>query len=207
MGLGAGIVQRTLDGGLLRTPDGSYEPGAGINHNDPLLPIAVESGRAATFHTGIFYRSERIDLGIGIRNATAPEIALPSLNQLLDRIISVQVGLNFPMGRNLLFQPRIIVRSDARQTQTDLVAMLRIQNSFSAGISFRGYSKDTGDAVVIMAGIPINDHLSMFYAYDVTVSGLRFASNGAHEIVLRYNLQKAIGKGRLPGIIYNPRTL
>lgn len=207
LGLGAGVVQRTLDGAQLRTPDGSYEPGAGIDHNDPLLPIAVESGNTPSFHTGIFFQSERINLGIGIRHLTAPNISMPSRNQSIERLISLQMGMNFPVGRTMNLQPHLLLRSDGRQIQTDIAATVQIQERFFTGISFRGYSTETGDAIAFMAGLPINDYLSMAYAYDITVSGLRQVSNGSHEIVLQYNLQKAIGRGRPPRIIYNPRTL
>jgi type IX secretion system PorP/SprF family membrane protein len=207
LGLGAGMVQRTLDGGQLRTPEGTYEPGAGINHNDPLLPFAIESGVSPAFHAGLFYRSNHFEFGLGLRNAIAPEIILPSLTQSLDRIFSFHLGGNISLGENLLFQPRLVVQSDGRQTQTNLVSVLEIQQRFLAGVSLRGYSNNTGDALIILAGIPLSDYLSIVYAYDITLSDLRLASNGSHEIMVRYNLQKPMGKGKLPRIIYNPRTL
>ncbi len=207
LGLGGGILQRTLDGAQIRTPDGNYEPGSGLNHNDPLLPVGLESGVAPAFHAGVFFRSERIDVGVGVRHLTENKVDLPSLHYQLERAIFLQLGFHIDLGRSLTFHPALLARTDMVQTQMDVAAVFRIQDNYFGGLSFRGYSNETGDAVIGMAGIKLNENLSLAYAYDMTISSLRQVNNGSHEIVLQYNLNKPIGTGRPPRIIYNPRTL
>lgn len=207
LGIGGGIVQRTLDGSLIRTPGGVYEPGSTPNHNDPLLPIGVESGIAPTFHAGVFFQSERIEAGLGVRHLNEGMVDLPSLRFQLDRNIFFQFGVNFELGSNLTVHPALLVRTDMVQTQTDIAAVFRIQENIFVGASFRGYSAETGDAVAGLAGFKLSENLTLAYAYDMTISGLQRVNNGSHEIVLYYNLNRPIGVGRLPRIIYNPRTL
>ncbi|HRJ14867.1 MAG TPA: type IX secretion system membrane protein PorP/SprF [Saprospiraceae bacterium] len=207
IGLGAGITQRSLDGSLIRTPDGVYEPGSGPNHNDPLLPVGLESGMTPTFHAGVYFQSERFEAGLGLRHLTRPEVELPSFNFQLERSFFLQLGGHFDLGDKLSVHPALLVRSDMVETQTDVAALFRIQQNLLAGIGFRGYSNDTGDAVIGMAGFQLSENLLLAYAYDATVSGLRNANNGSHEIMLQYNLNRPLVQARLPRIIYNPRTL
>ena len=84
---------------------------------------------------------------------------------------------------------------------------MRYNEKFLAGTSFRGYNANSIDAVAIIAGIKLGENISMAYAYDLTLSGLNAVSYGTHEIMLNYNLNKPVGKGRPPKIIYNPRSL
>lgn len=207
LGIGSGVVQRTLDGSLIRTPDGNYEPGSGLNHNDPTLPVGTESGIAPTFHAGVYYQSERIEAGVGVRHLNESRVDLPTLRFQLDRNIFFQFGVHLDLGANLSVHPALLLRTDMVQTQTDVAAVFRIQENIFVGASFRGYSTETGDAVAGLAGFKLSENLTLAYAYDMTISGLQRVNNGSHEIAIYYNLNKPIGVGRPPRIIYNPRTL
>ena len=56
-GVAGGMVQRTLDGSLLRTPDGIYTPDVpDIDHQDDILPLASESAMTTTFQARIYYQ-------------------------------------------------------------------------------------------------------------------------------------------------------
>ncbi|MCO5261006.1 MAG: type IX secretion system membrane protein PorP/SprF [Crocinitomicaceae bacterium] len=56
-----------------------------------------------------------------------------------------------------------------------------IQNIVNLGVGFR-----TQDAVIFMAGFKINQQFSLNYSFDLTVSGLRKASSGTHEIGISF---------------------
>ena len=58
-----------------------------------------------------------------------------------------------------------------------------------------------------MGGFKLSEKITLAYAYDLTLSELSQVSNGSHEIMINYNLGKALGKGKPPRIIYNPRNL
>ena len=83
--------------------------------------------------------------------------------------------------------------------------MLRVRENLLGGLSLRGFTKKSKDALIIFAGFKLNEKTTVVYSYDLTLSGLNQVSRGSHELLLQYNLGKELGKGRLPSVIYNPR--
>ena len=67
MGLAAGVVQKSIDGTVLRAPDGTYSVGE-FNHNDQRIPLTKETAQAPTVNAGIYFRSPRIDIGFSANN-------------------------------------------------------------------------------------------------------------------------------------------
>ncbi|MCI5083105.1 MAG: type IX secretion system membrane protein PorP/SprF [Saprospiraceae bacterium] len=207
MGIAGGIVQKSLDGQAIRTPDGIYtEPGS-IDHQDPILPLNKESTSVSTFSAGVYYESEAFEAGFAVHNLTEPEADFSTINLSTVRHYILNVGTSFEIGRNVLLMPSALVRSDVTQTQAEVSLLARFNERFLAGTSFRGYNANSIDAVSIIAGFKLGENISMAYAYDVTLSGISAVSNGTHEIMVNYNLNKPIGKGKPPKIIYNPRSL
>lgn len=206
LGLGGGIVQRALDGAKLRTPGGIYtEPGV-INHADDLLPLGTESGSTTTFHAGVYYQSEKLDAGLAVRHLTQPSTSAGELQLTLSRAYFLHLGMHFDLGSSLSFHPSIMVQSDVVQTQGMASILFRYNDNISAGLAFRGYSSNSLDAAVVMAGVKLSEKLTLGYAFDLTLSGLGSVNDGSHEIALNYNLGKILGAGRPPRIIYNPRS-
>jgi hypothetical protein len=89
----------------------------------------------------------------------------------------------------------------------DFSLITRYNENIFIGASLRGYHSESLDAVALIGGFKLSEKITIGYSYDLTLSSLKTASNGSHEILLNYNLGKAIGKGRPPKIIYNPRSL
>jgi hypothetical protein len=87
----------------------------------------------------------------------------------------------------------------------DFTTVVRYNDNIMIGTSFRGYNAQTVDAVVVMAGIKVTSDVTLAYSYDLPLSGLSVTNSGSHEVMLNYNLNREIGGGRLPKIIYNPR--
>jgi type IX secretion system PorP/SprF family membrane protein len=207
LGVGGGLVQRQIDGAKLRTPDGNYnEPGA-IDHQDDLLPLGSESGAAPTFNAGIYFQGKRLEAGFGVRNLAETSLDLVTFGLQLKRNYFFTFGLNFDIGRSLTLHPSVMVRSDVIQTQTDVAAIIRYNDNIFGGVSFRGYNSQSIDAMAFMAGFKLSENLTLAYAYDLTLSDIRLVSNGSHEIMVNYNLNKRLGAGKPPRIIYNPRSL
>ncbi|MFN7120106.1 MAG: type IX secretion system membrane protein PorP/SprF [Saprospiraceae bacterium] len=206
-GVSGGIVQRLLDGSRIRTPDGQYiEPG-NFNHNDLLLPLSGETANVPTFHAGVYFANDWLDAGFSVRNITEPATDFSTVNLQLNRAFNFNLGFHFDVFENFSLHPFALVRSDLKQTQTDFSVILRYNDNIFGGASLRGYNSNTLDAVALLAGFKLNENWTLAYAYDLTMSDLNTVSNGSHEISLNYNLNKIIGKGRPPKIIYNPRSL
>jgi hypothetical protein len=84
--------------------------------------------------------------------------------------------------------------------------LLKSGNIFG-GCSLRGFNDNSFDSLVILGGLRLSAHYSVSYSYDVGINALKTATQGSHELHINYNLNKLIGIGLPPEIIYNPRNL
>ncbi len=209
-GVRGGIMQYTLDGSRLRTPDGNYSEGVGgviIDHEDALLPLGVISTTTNTFGAGVYFQSEKIEFGLGVRHLDEPVIALEGLEFPMKRAFFFNGGANLELNSSITLHPSFLVRSDLVQTQTDISLIARYNDNIFAGGAFRGYNTNSIDAATIIFGFKISENMNLAYAYDIPLSDLRNVSDGSHEIMINYNLNKRIGGGKPPRVIYNPRSL
>ena len=101
--------------------------------------------------------------------------------------------------------PSILVKTDLVKTQTDISAVINWRESTFAGFSFRGFGNSSKDAFVLLGGLKMSERTTILYAFDVSRSSLGSVSRGSHELLLRYSLNKPVGAGKLPPVIYNPR--
>ena len=210
LGIAAGVIQKSIDGTKLRAPQGNYSEPPLIIHNDDLIPINNASSIAPLINVGIYFHNENFEVGLASSNITEPRTNLEGID--LAEITYIRnyfanLGLNFDLSRNFRLEPSIFLKSDLIETQIEFTTIARYNDNIFGGLSFRGYNSNSFDAVILIAGFKLNENLTMSYAYDITLSGLSEVSKGSHEIMLNYNLNKNIGKGRLPKIIYNPRFL
>lgn len=207
IGVAGGIVQRSLDGSKLRTPEGNYtEPGI-IEHNDDLLPLVEETVIVPTFDAGLFYQSERLEIGVSAKNLLESTADFSTVSLRLVRNYFAIVDAHLELSRAFKLHPSLFVRSDFTQTQTDVGFRLEYNDNIFGGASLRGYNSNSIDAAAILFGLKLSEKFTLAYAYDLTLSDLNVVSNGSHEIMINYNLNKPIGAGRPPNVIYNPRSL
>ncbi|MEZ4986174.1 MAG: PorP/SprF family type IX secretion system membrane protein [Saprospiraceae bacterium] len=205
-GLGATIQQWTLQGGALRTPDGNYQEPGNFTHNDNLLTLADDAGSGLQFSAGIFYRASSWQAGVSVENLSMTSISFSQLTYSTNRVYHAYASSEWEVGSNLRLRPALWFRTDAVAQQLDLSLMATFKDNIYAGTSFRGYSGNTQDAVVLMAGVQLSPSLRLIYAHDFGISALQSVHNGSHEIMISYFLNKAIGTGKPPRIIYHPRA-
>lgn len=206
LGVSGGIVQREINGRLIRTPEGSYNSGE-REHNDPSLPFDLESAITPTFNAGVYFQSEKLEAGLAMRHLNEATAEFGTFQLSLVRNYFFTLNSHFELGRIFSIHPSVMVQSDATQTQIDFSMLIQYDEKFFAGGSVRGYNTNSLDAAALLMGYQLSEKLSVAYAYDFTLSALQNVSNGSHEIVVNYNLNQSIGKGRPPKIIYNPRSL
>jgi type IX secretion system PorP/SprF family membrane protein len=206
IGGSAGLAQRTIDGRLLRTPDGSYIDG-GINHQDQDLFNTNESASVTTFGAGIYFQNPIVEGGISVQNITEPQIVIENLKLDLKRAYYLTLTGHVELTNSIAFHPSVFVRSDVVETQMDFSAIFQYNDNIFLGAAFRGYNNTSNDAVSILAGLKLSEKVTLGYAHDITISSFNTVQNGTHEIMINYNLNKRIMGGRPPAIIYNPRSL
>ncbi len=206
-GVGAGILQKKLDGSLLRTPDGIYE-GFTIEHNDPLLSSTNGTGMGPTTTLGVYFANDFLEAGLAVDQALGNTFTLNNAEETsfqLRRTFNAFVEYVYPINEEIAVYPAVFAKSDFAQTQIDIGTRVDYQDIYFGGIVFRGYSAQTIDALALFIGARISANLTVSYGYDATLSQLAPFSEGTHEFVVQYNLGKPIGIGKPQRIIYNPR--
>lgn len=203
-GLAAGIHQKSLDGAALRAPDGDYE-GSIIIHNDAELPQAKVNGFAPEIAAGIYFVGRGFEVGLSLTDFLIGDVQMDGAT-FKGRAAFNLFGEYYieDLGEFDLY-PTVYVRSDLVQTQIEAGIRAVYEDFLMVGTGIRGYSGTTIDAFTVMLGLKVSPNLDLAYGYDVTLSPLNQVSSGSHELVLRYNLNKVIGAGLPPPVIYSPR--
>lgn len=207
IGVGGGMVQKAIDGAKLRAPEGNYEGGT-IQHNDDFIPVGLESAIAPTAGFGIYLKNKSLEVGLSANDLIESSLDYGSniaTSVQLKRNYHIFAAYNVKISDALTLKPSALLKSDLIQTQADFSVLSEINDNIFGGLSFRGYSSETVDALVFIAGMDITPNIRLAYAYDLSLSGLSSHNSGSHEIMLNYNLGKTLG-GVIPAkVIFNPR--
>ena len=209
IGGGLGYQQYVLDGSQIRTPQGDYRDQV-FQHNDAFLPLGRISMGSPVVELGIAYATDKFLAGAASQPVFAPVIEekAPGKFKLQpQRHYILHGSYSVTFSDNLSLKPGLLLKTDGIKTQAEVVAMGYWKDKFLAGMAYRGFTASSRDAVMIVAGIGINDKTMLYYGYDIPISGLQSTNRGSHEIMLRYNMNKPLGVGKMPPIIYNPRYL
>lgn len=204
------FMQKSLDGSILRAPDGNYEGGLVLGHNDNLIPQGRVSSNAFSADAGVYYKHRKFEAGLTAINLTAPKARLDvgTLQEIrYMRNFIMSAAYRWDINNDMSLHPSFLVKTDLIKIQPEAGVIFKYQDNFFGGASFRGYNNSTIDAVVLLAGMQINKNLMLAYSYDISVGGLRNFNSGSHEIVLNYNLRRPIGREIQAKVIYNPRYL
>ena len=200
-----GMTQISIDGNAIITPDGVYA--GGFSHNDPILLEGQDQGIGLKWDFGSFFYNKKVQFGLAISHIPSTKVSLENTSFSQTTHINGFFQYNFAINEEIKLMQSILLKSDLNKIQSDISSLFEINGNIFGGISLRGYSSRSPDAMVLIAGMKISDHYTLSYSYDIGLSGLRMGHEGTHEILLNYNLRKLIGTGQPPKIIYNPRYL
>jgi type IX secretion system PorP/SprF family membrane protein len=212
LGAGAGFMQYALDGNKLRAPQGTYvEPSGIFNHNDQWLPQGKITAGVPVAEAGIFLQAANVEIGASVLPLFAPVLRSTgnqrdfSLAPVRHYVLYTAVKLD--VFDDLMLKPAFLLKNDISETQMEISILGQWRENIFAGSSLRGFTASARDAVVIFGGFKLNERTNLGYAFDLPLSPLKAANRGSHELMLRYSLNKPVGAGKLPPIIYNPRFL
>jgi type IX secretion system PorP/SprF family membrane protein len=206
-GLAGGLSMRRFNGAEWRAPEGIYGPG-GIDHQDPQLSESAVNGNAPFLALGIYGIWRNLEGGLSMRQITSPAASLDPLGSFgFQNWWQAQFLYEWTLSSILSLRPSFQVRTDGIQWQSDVSAIISYNGKLFGGVSMRGFSGSTLNALIIAGGLQLNEHYQLAYAFDYTIGPLSPVAGASHEIMLRYNLNKRIGGSGLPRIIYNPRFL
>lgn len=200
-----GLTQLTISGERIETPEGIYV--GGFSHNDPILLEGNDQGIGLKWDIGSFFYNKKIQVGVALANIPTTKVGLENTTYSQTTHINGYFQYNFAINEEIELMQSILLKTDLNKIQSDISSLFKINGNIFGGISMRGYSSRSLDALVLITGMKISDHYTLSYSYDIGLSGLRRGHEGTHEILLNYNLRKLIGTGQPPKIIYNPRYL
>ncbi len=207
-GVSAGYLQYALDGAKLRAPEGTYDAPNGVfQHNDPLLPEGNVTAGTPIVEAGLWAALGRLNVGVAVQPVFAPRLEASNGGFRLKPVeqLIIQGDYRFGSPEGVTVRPSFLVKSDIIETQVEISSVVQWQENIFAGASYRGPGANSRDAMSILGGFHLNEKTTLAYGYDIPLSALRDVHRGSHELLLRYSLNKPIGVGKLPPVIYNPR--
>jgi len=157
---------------------------------DPLVAGDVQEFQP-NIGAGIYYSSKLFYAGLSM-----PQM-IDELNNDITQLrpLIFTSGIVFPLNEALMLKPNLLVSIiDGQLVEFNYNMNLFIHEILWVGVSYRPSS-----SVVGLLEIQITDQLRLGYAYDATISDLRRADSGSHEILLNYRLRYSKKK------VVNPR--
>jgi type IX secretion system PorP/SprF family membrane protein len=172
-----------------------------IDPGDPVLNgKAKESNFYTDFAFGIYYNVPgKFYAGISALNLSEPKgFNYKDINNVdqnsfsLKRTYFITGGYEyvFPSNPSFELDPSVLIKTDFVSAQYDIAAILKYENRFWGGLSYR-----VQDAATILIGVNWKN-FKFGYSYDLTTSNMGESgkSSGSHELFLRYCFKIEIPK-------------
>jgi len=144
---------------------------------------------ALDFSAGVFLGyDDLIYGGIAVDHLSQPKIGFYAENNTvlhmkytvhIGSVINLKQGASFDEGREFSISPNILYQQQFKYHQLNIGVYLTI-DPFIGGLWFR-HNFENADAIIPMLGIHYKN-LRVGYSYDFTISKLKGATGGAHEI-------------------------
>lgn len=205
-GASLGFEQKSLGGDEIITPTGIYEPGGGIIHNDPLLPNTTINGVRPTWALSVLWQYENLTTGLQLDDFFNSGVNFGNVNYESTKVITLISDYQYKIDENITIRPNMMMVTNLKNLQLNLGMLCNYGNIFG-GINLRGWGTNSIESLGIISGIQFNKHYTLAYSYDLGLSSLKSQTEGSHEVIFKYNLNKIINTGLPPRIIYNPRDL
>ncbi len=204
--LRVGFNQKSIQGDEIITPGGNYE-GNISEHNDPILSNGIALGNHFSWSLGFYTKNRILEGGVVFYQYPEIRISIGDTNHTLNGEMITMLQKKFKILEMLEIQPSLLIKTDFVEWQGEISVLAKYNGNVFGGLGFRGFGPNSFDALVFLAGMKLNPNYTISYSYDLGLSDLRFSTEGTHEIHLNYNLNKLIGVGLNPKVIYTPRYL
>lgn len=194
---GSGTLSLGLQAGLLNY-QANYTEVTTFQSNDPAFSANV-SGLLPSAAAGIYYNSDKFYIGLSTPALLKTKIGYDNAAEIssvsaTDLHLYLASGFVMNLNQDLALKPSVLLKAvSGAPLEFDVNANLWIQNKISVGASYR-----TGDAIVGMLELQLNQQLRFGYAYDKTFSNLGTLNSGTHELMLRMEFGSATGKVSSP---------
>lgn len=185
-GIQATFTQKSIDFSKLNFSD-QIDPRRGFFYNTQ-EPLPAQSIVFPNFSSGFLLYSSKSFVGFSIHNLIEPNqsfyrSASPGSN--IPRRFTINTGMNFKLDKQITVSPRLLMMVQKQFSQINVGC--NISNNFFAGGLYWRQTRMNKDALIVLAGFKIMD-FKFNYSYDFTVSNLKIAAPGSHEISLLFDL-------------------
>ena len=176
-GLSVGLMNYRID---LLNVQGRYTP------SDPAFYSNFNKWFPAV-GLGIYYNTDKFYAGLSVPNVLKSRLtAFDVMNSGIQKVNSTHLffttGYVFDINEDVKVKPSTMIKAvSGAPIEADFNTNVWLKDVIGLGFSYR-----TGDAMVGMAEVQINDNLRVGYAYDMTISPLKYYNNGSHEMMIRY---------------------
>jgi type IX secretion system PorP/SprF family membrane protein len=176
-GLSVGLMNYRID---LLNVQGRYTP------SDPAFYSNFNKWLPAV-GLGIYYNTDKFYAGFSIPNVLKSRLtAFDVMNSGIQKVNSTHIfftsGYVFDVNEDVKIKPSTMIKAvGGAPIEADFNTNVWLKNVIGLGFSYR-----TGDAMVAMAEAQINNNLRVGYAYDITISPLKYYNTGSHELMFRY---------------------
>jgi len=187
--LGIGISGMFLNKALNATwviPNGSAD-------EDKAIPGPNESVMGFDMSLGVFYRAEKVYLGI-----SSAHVLEPGLKYAEKVVGGIAYNPKFPLKRHYYatagcllplnnpafeFAPSLLAFSDGTASQFSANMNIMYNKKIWGGLGYR-----LNDAVIAMIGFELFNGVKFGYSFDYTFTGLNqyFSAGGSHEVMVSY---------------------
>jgi type IX secretion system PorP/SprF family membrane protein len=169
-GIGLGFAQYGIEYGELNLEFQSADPAITGSVNDFVLP---------TINGGLWlYRSDRF-YGLSVRNLNNPKIEGPE-NTQLRRHYTLANGYAMRLTEELTFKPAFLLNYVGR-SRSSLEAQLLLNYKDRVDVGIGGRS---GHGFSALLRLSVVKHVTVAYAYDITMNKIRYNGASTHEIII-----------------------
>jgi type IX secretion system PorP/SprF family membrane protein len=201
MKVGDGILSGGISFGFLnKIFDGSKLNGSGASGTAPTEGAidyisSQESPIVFDFGLGVYYKTEKVTLGISTNHPTSSMTSKVTNSPLPYYMVqhyyisgSYKYLLSNPMYELV---PSFFIQSDGRSTSLNLNTNLVYNNRMWGGLSYRA-----GAAVTALFGLELMSGIKFGVAYDYDTSDIGKVSNGSLEVAVIYGFK--LKKEKIP---------
>jgi len=184
-----GVLSFGIQAGMM-----NYSIGNTTNLHDNLIsPDAAFASGVSKWQpnvgAGIYYTDDKWYIGASLPkllNYSYKGSGLGKNGEGMRNHAFLMAGFIMNLSDNIKLKPSTVVKYvKGAPIQADINANVWFNDKFSVGASYR-----TGDCVLAMFELQLNEQLRLGYAFDYTLTGLAKAKSFAytHELMLRYEL-------------------
>ena len=165
---------------------------------DPTIPNADEKAAGFDLGAGLFYKSEKVYLGLSSTHINQPTIESSTELMSMARHYYLSAGYHHELNSQIILIPSIFVKSDGVSSSMDISTLLEYNKRFWGGVTVR-----PNEDIIVLLGMHLNESLRFGVAYDAPISEV--SHGGSMEFMIGYSFK--VDYSKLVKGFKNPRLL